>query len=257
MAKFEKRDAFLASDINVFDLQIGYAELRLVEKETDQIEVVAILEEEKAEKYDCEATNGTLKLNAGKVDVRVSIFGEDKTFHKEEAAKDIITIMIPKGMKLEKLHIDLGAGTAKLATPALSVTTTKIEVGAGKFMAEGLLVEDSLDVNTGAGVAELCDFSSKKANVECGVGSMKLKGAVDGDIHVNCGVGAIEMDLDAVENDYSYKIDCAIGSVIINGNKRGGLFASKNTVASPNAKGTIHLSCGVGKIELHTRKKIG
>lgn len=256
MAKCERRDEFLASDITGLNLEIGYAELRMVEEATDKIEVVANLEEEKVEKYLCEVKDGILRVKAGNMEVRISIFGDDKTFHKGEIAKDIVTITVPYGMKFDEMILSLGAGVAKLSNPSSSYTHVKTEVGAGKLMTEGLQVEDLIEIEVGAGSAELKDFRAKKANLECGVGTMHMRGSVDGDIDINCGVGTIEMDLDAVENDYNYHIDCAVGSVVINGSKRGGLFSSRSSVASPNAKGNINLECGVGKIELMTRKRI-
>lgn len=256
MAKCERKDEFLASDITGLNLEIGYAELRMVEEATDKIEVVANLEEEKLEKYQCEVTDEILRVKAGNVDVRISIFGDDKTFHKGEAAKDIVTITVPYGMKFNEMKLELGAGTAKLSNPSNTYTYVKTEVGAGKLMAEGMQVEEVMEIEVGAGTAELKDFCAKKANLECGVGIMRMRGSVEGDIDVNCGVGTIEMDLDAVENDYNYHIDCAVGAVVINGSKRGGLFSSRSSVSNPNAKGTINLECGVGKIELMTRKRI-
>ena len=62
MAKCERKDEFLASDITGLNLEIGYAELRMVEEATDKIEVVANLEEEKLEKYQCEVTDEILRV---------------------------------------------------------------------------------------------------------------------------------------------------------------------------------------------------
>lgn len=256
MAKCERRDEFLAADITGLSLEIGYAELRMVEEATDKIEVIANLEEEKVEKYVCEVNDGTLRVKAGNMEVRISIFGDDTKFHKGDMAKDIVTITVPYGMKFDEMKLKLGAGVAKLANPSNSYTHVKTEVGAGKLMTEGLQVEDLIEIEVGAGSAELNNFRAKKASIECGVGTMQMRGAVDSDIDINCGVGTIEMDLDAVENDYNYHIDCAVGSVVINGSKRGGLFSSRSSVSSPNARGTINLECGVGIIELRTRKLI-
>lgn len=256
MAKCERKEEFLAAEVRSLALEIGYAELRITEGETDKVEVTATMEEERAGNYVCRQEDGILKIKAGEAQVRITLFGEDKKFHKEELEKEVVHITIPHGMKFEEMKLDLGAGSAKLFNTSGSYARAKVEIGAGSFQAASFTTEGLLEIEVGAGNAELQNFSANGVKLECGVGMVRMRGAVEGDIHAECGVGTIEMDLDAIENDYNYNIDCAVGLIRINGSKRGGLFSAKSSVSSPNAKGTINLECGVGKIELFTRKRL-
>lgn len=256
MSRIEIRDEYAASEVRGMNLEIGYANLIVREEVTDKIAVATMRDEEKSAKYNCNLTDGVLQVEAGNMNVTISIFGKEGTFRKGEMEKDEVCITVPCGMKFEFLELSLGAGNAKLSNVTSEYKRAELKVGAGTLVADGVRVEGVADISLGAGTIEVKNLFAQNADLDCGVGNMKIAGAVEHNIEAGCGVGNINLYLDAVESDYNYDIDCAVGSVIINGNKRGGLFASSSNVASPNAKGTIDLDCGVGKIELCTQKRI-
>lgn len=252
MAKMEKRDEFLASEVREFVLEVGYAECAVVEEATDKITVEAAIDAENADKYYCTLTDGVLKIDASNANKRINL--SDK--NRSALEKQEVTITVPCGMKLDVLELCVGAGTARLKNASSSYGRAEIEVGAGKLDVAALAVENNIDVEVGAGNASIQNLTAATASIECGVGKMSVKGAVEGDISIECGVGNIEMYLDAAESDYNYDVDCGIGSVYINGSKRGGFLTSSADMAHAGAKGTIKLECGIGKIELITQKRL-
>lgn len=252
MNRVEKRDEFVAAEVKKLVLEVGYAECKVVETATDKIEVEAILDEENADRYACLLTDGVLKVDASKANKTISLSdGKKSALEKQE-----ITITIPYNMELEELELCVGAGTAKLTNISTKYDKVKLEVGAGKLNADTLAVSTHADIEVGAGAVDVQNLTAKTANVECGVGRMVVKGAVESDINAGCGVGSLEMTLDAVESDYNYDIDCGLGSVVINGSKRGGLFATAADMVNAGAKGKMRLECGIGKIELVTQKRL-
>ena len=168
----------------------------------------------------------------------------------------MVLITVPCGMHFEVMELCIGAGKAKFKNQSTTYGRAEIEVGAGTVSIDNLMVDGHVDVETGAGTVELLNFKAASASFDCGVGAMKLKGAVDGDIDINCGVGSVEMDLDAVESEYNYEISCAVGAVLVNGSKRGGMFAKQSVMRNADVKGKIKMSCGVGRIELLTQKRL-
>ena len=253
MTKTERRDEFLASEVKEFVLEVGYAECVVAEEATDKIVVEAVIDAENADKYYCTLIDGVLKIDASNANKRINLSDKNRsTLEKQE-----ITITVPCGMQLDVLELCVGAGTAKLKNTSSSYGRAEIEVGAGKLDVTVLTVENNIDAEVGAGSANIQNLKATTASIECGVGKMSVKGAVEGDISIECGVGNIEMYLDAAESDYNYDIDCGIGSVYINGSKRGGFLASSADMAYAGAKGTIKLECGIGKIELITQKRLG
>jgi len=256
MSRIEIRDEFLASEVKGLSLEIGFANLLVKEEATDKITVSAMRDEEKSSRYNCELNNGELQVEAGNVNVTISIFGKGGTFRKGEVEKDEVCITVPYGMQFEMLELSLGAGNAKFLNVSTIYDRADLDVGAGTLSAEALKVNGHIDMGLGAGDIEIKNLSAQSADLGCGVGKMSVAGAVEKDIDISCGVGSVDVYLDAVESDYNYEIDCAVGTVIINGSKRGGVFAASSNVTSPTAKGTIDLDCGVGKIELSTQKRI-
>lgn len=252
MNRIEKRDEFLAAEVKELVLEIGYAECKVVETATDKIVVEAILDEENADRYSCTLADGVLKVDASKANKTISLTDTKKSaWEKQE-----LTITVPYDMELEDLELCVGAGTAKLENVSTKYDKAKIEVGAGKLDVMTLTVANHIHAELGAGAVDIQNMTAKTANVECGVGRMVVKGAVESDIKAECGVGSLEMQLDAVESDYNYDIDCGLGSVLINGSKRGGWFASKADMVNAGAKGNMKLECGIGRIELVTQKRI-
>ena len=252
MGRVERRDGFLASEVREFVLEVGYAECSVLEEETDKILIHAVLDEENADKYYCTLANGVLKVDAGSANKKISFTDSNK----KALEKQEVTITVPHNMKFDVLELFVGAGTAKLSNISSVYDRAEIEVGAGKLTTETLTVENHIDIEVGAGSANILNLTAATANIECGVGKMSVKGAVEGDTSIECGVGHIEMYLDAAESDYNYDIDCGIGTVLINGSKRGGLFASNANMVNAGAKGNIKLECGVGKVELITQKRL-
>ena len=256
MARCEIRNEYAAADVKGLVLDVGYAELLVQEDATDKITVSTMRDEEKTASYSCELCDGILKVNPGNVDIHISVFGGNKTFHKGDVEKDFVLITVPCGMHFDEMEFCIGAGQAKFKNNTTTYGRAEIEVGAGTVSMDDLQVEGHVDVETGAGTVELLNFKAASASVECGVGKMMLKGAVDGNVDINCGVGFVEMELDAVESNYNYEISCAVGTVLVNGSKRGGMFANQSRMCSPDAKGKITMNCGVGKIELLTQKRL-
>lgn len=256
MARVELKNEYAAEEVKELILDVGYAELLVQETDTDKITVSVMRNEEKTASYRCDLENGMLKVNPGNVDIHISVFGGDKSFKKEELEKDYVLITIPCNKQFEGVELSIGAGKAKMKNASSTYRRAKIEVGAGSVSVDNLQVNGHVDVESGAGSVELLDFKSTSLDIECGVGKMKLKGSVEGNINMSCGVGTIELDLDAVESDYNYNISCAVGTVLVNGSKRGGLFANQSIMRNADAKGKINMNCGVGKIELLTRKRL-
>lgn len=252
MTKVEKRDEFLASEVKGLILEVGYAECAVVEVEADTVTVEAVLDEENADKYLCALQNGVLAVNACEANKKISLTDKNRSaLEKQE-----VTIYVPCGMKLDRLDLSVGAGTARLKNASTVYGKADVEVGAGKLETVAMSVEGNINIEVGAGNANIGNLTATTADIECGVGKMSVKGVVSGDCNVECGVGNIEMYLDAAESDYNYHIDCGIGGVYINGSKRGGLFASSADMVHAGAKGTIELQCGIGKIELITQKRL-
>lgn len=172
-------------------------------------------------------------------------------FHSDPTAR--IWIFLPAELVLEQVVLEIGAGNMKIEKVPLSCRNMSVEVGAGKWEAEQLLVSGKFAIKIGAGNAEAKQVDAGTLNIDCGVGDCTYEGSIHGDITVNCGVGNCKLNLDNEESDFSYDISCALGNVSVNGNKVR-CIGSQNISTGGNPQGKAVLECGIGNILVVTRK---
>ncbi|MBO5372254.1 MAG: DUF4097 family beta strand repeat protein [Lachnospiraceae bacterium] len=229
--------AFPQEEIESFDMDIRYGEIRFLESSTDNIEVV--IHAPKRNSYVCKNDNGTLKL-------------EDKTRTNKWRIGDNsvnIEVSIPAGKVFDtvKLKTDAGAVDVNYEFQAENID---VVLNAGELIANYFSAEDKFGIEVGAGNLEIDEFYAEKMEVDCGVGNATLSGAVYEKLEADCGVGNITLTILGKENEYDYEVDCGVGEVHINDASYSGL--SKEKSIDNDADRKIHLDCGVGQIELKT-----
>lgn len=162
-----------------------------------------------------------------------------------------IRLFLPTALLLERVELEIGAGSMKAVDMPVSCQDMSVDVGAGKWKAEQLSVSGCLDIKVGAGKVSAKTMRAGKLHIDCGVGDCTYEGEVNGDITVNCGVGNCKLKLDNKESDFNYDISCALGKVSINGTKVKHL-GSERLHAGGNVLGMAVLECGLGKITMET-----
>lgn len=173
------------------------------------------------------------------------------SIHSGPAAR--IRIFLPAELELDRAELEIGAGDMRIEEVPLSCRNMSVEVGAGKWEAEKLLVSEKFTMEIGAGKARAKGMNAGTLDIDCGVGECILEGEVHGDIRVDCGVGNCKLKLDNEESDFSYDISCALGNVSVNGNKIKNIGA-QNISPGGNPKGKAVLECGIGNIQIVTAK---
>lgn len=238
----EKKDVFLASDVKNINIESTCSNLTIEEADTEEIVIRTEYNENEVQEYRCKLHNGSLDISH-----------KWKRGSHTDGVSDVIEIVIPAGTFFENLSLKVEAGNAKLLSHTTEYGRATIEIGAGNLSMEALKATGNVDIEVGAGNVSILQIDAKTVNAECGAGKLNIYGKVDGDLNVECGVGKVKLDLDEEESAYNYQVSCGIGSVRINGTKRGGLFAGRNSIQNANAKGTMNLSCGVGSIQVITK----
>lgn len=217
----QREDRFDISSVERLKLDIGYANLLLKEAEGEEI-IVRVNAEDIENNYKC-----SLKENQK---LHVS-YEEHKVHHIEKRTSNEITVLIPGQKRFQKVKLELGAGEAVLEEGGLSCEMLDLQVGAGKVKLE------NVDVGS--------------ANIQCGAGKFFMRGKVHSNFNADCGVGSMEVNLYGKEEDYNYKVSCALGKVEIN-HSSARKFISQKSITNANAIGTVTLNCGLGKIEVNT-----
>lgn len=88
------------------------------------------------------------------------------------------------------------------------------------------------------------NITANDAEIECGLGEIKIKGSLTGNNLIKCGIGRIELNLQGNEQDYSYELKSGLGNVVID--KRSYSHVSKSIYNK--ADNLLVLECGIGNI---------
>lgn len=162
-----------------------------------------------------------------------------------------ITIRIPKELAdgwLDKIDIEQGAGYAHLNTP-LTAGEISINVNAGECIAsEKLTAKTSMSLEVDAGKIELSDLEAEKLKMHAGVGELDVSAMQAEKIEMECGIGNITAAAAGKESDYSYEIDCNVGSIEVGDRVYSGLD-SERTIKNPGNK-KMEIKCGVGNVNI-------
>ena len=108
---------------------------------------------------------------------------------------------------------------------------------------------EEVRLEIGASEAKVKDIVAEKVEIDVGVGQATVSNLTAKKIDVDTGVGQLVMELVGKETDYSYNVDCGIGSVTIGSKSYAGLGAS-NTVKNPDATCQVDIDCGVGEVKV-------
>lgn len=138
-----------------------------------------------------------------------------------------LTILLPRGAKLEELDLEIGASYA---------TLDDIE-------------SDYMNITIGAGEAELSNLLAGHLNLEVGAGYAKLTSLKVGSLDVEVGVGEVDIEIAGTEQDYNYSVECGIGEVTIGSHSYSGLGAEEN-VRNPDATKEMDIECGIGEVSV-------
>lgn len=114
-----------------------------------------------------------------------------------------------------------------------------------------LSIEGGLRANSNEGAKLVIivpkNYSFEKVDLEVGAGQATIKGLIVDSLDVEVGAGQANVEIDGAESDYSYKVSCGIGNVVIGNRSFGGLGANES-VQQDGSAGKIDVECGIGEV---------
>lgn len=115
------------------------------------------------------------------------------------------------------------------------------------------LVFKEVDLELGAGQADIHDLCADVFDIEVGAGQAVLKNVDVKHMNATTGAGQIKAELVESKEDYNYDVECGIGEILIGDNSFGGLGRS-NHIENPEAERSLDVECGIGQIVIHFQK---
>ena len=108
-------------------------------------------------------------------------------------------------------------------------------------------VFEKVDLEMGAGQADISDLRANILDIEVGAGQADLSNIDVQYFNASAGAGQIQAEIVGNENDYNYDVECGIGEIMIGNNSYGG-FGRDTNIENPGAERKLDVECGVGQI---------
>ena len=183
--------------------------------------------------------------------------------HWRDGANNTVYLWLPKDCALEECEVDMGAGymssmfvnarqmkvnlgAGLVETDGFEGEQISILVGAGELLADRITAGKA-DFEIGAGHLRIDELTvSGETDVEVSMGAIEIAGTLSGDLDMECDMGEIVMRLNGSEDDYSYDVECGMGSVTVGSYSHSGFASHKlwNT-----GKGSeFDINCNMGNV---------
>lgn len=191
------------------DIELKYDELVLEEGDSFSVKV-----------YNDDENKVTVKESADTLKVK-------STDRKSQTRK--VCIFYPKDVKLEKLDIEMGAGSVYI-NREIQTDKLEVEMGAGEFEANASMTAREADLQIGTGSMTFTDLSAEKTDGECGLGELNLT-------------------MTGEQEDYSYDVECGVGNMDVGSESYSGLGREKH-ISNTGADREMELECGMGNVSV-------
>lgn len=142
-----------------------------------------------------------------------------------------LVILIPNGMKFQEVDMEIGASTAEITD----------------------ILADEISITVGAGEADISSITAKQFDLEVGAGEATVTQLTVDKLDVEAGLGEVNIELNGVQEEYNYSVECGIGTVVVGENSYSGLGAEQN-VKYEGATKRIDVECGIGAVKVKFKK---
>ena len=213
----------VSSQITQLDVDLNVAEVRV--KTGDRFRV-----ESNHKNLVLKEKNGVLEVS------------EKKKFFTTKIGKATVEIYLPEGKTLGKAEISTGLGGAIIE--GLSCEKLEYSQGIGRTEISKSVVTQKAEIDSGVGVIKLKSCSLSNAEINNGIGYASFSGKMNDKCSFDNGIGSSELVLSGNESDYSIEIDNGIGFITVNGQKAfdGNDFGTgKNDVECNNGVGRMKI----------------
>lgn len=187
--------------------------------------------------------SGNIKYSVQESTLKIVDNGKRTFWWKNKSCKMIV--YIPTDYKLNRLDINMGAGTVK--GNYISAGELDIDIGAGEGTFENITA-DTIKVSVGAGEADIVNGQFGVCDIDVGMGEADITGMIMGNTNIDCGVGSVSLELQNSYKDYNYALKVATGEIELNENEYEG-FSNKEKINN-NAAWNMNIDCGIGDVSV-------
>lgn len=111
------------------------------------------------------------------------------------------------------------------------------------------MVFQEVDLEFGAGKADVAGLKANQVDVELGAGKMNITGLDTRDFNAQTGAGKLYAELVGKQTDYSYELECGIGQLKIGDSTYSGL-GTEQSISNQGSERFADIECGIGEIKI-------
>ena len=126
----------------------------------------------------------------------------------------------------------------------LEMHSVSLSCGAGELVVDNIRTAE-LDLEVGAGTAEITDFTADQLDVSCDVGEVVVAGTANVESQIECGIGAVTYQANGAKEDYSYDLECGVGTIGIGEEEFSSIETEKRQAG---AGALIDVECNIGTV---------
>ena len=210
-------DSMEFQGITELDVDVNYLKVWIRESEESEVrtELFNIPEEVK--------DNLLIYQEGSELNVEIRRMSEVIKKMKNRGEEAGITIWIPKNLEMHSVSLSCGAG---------------------ELVVDNIRTAD-LDLEVGAGTAEITDFTADQLDVSCDVGEVVVAGTANVESQIECGIGAVTYQANGAKEDYSYDLECGVGTNGIGEEEFSSIETEKRQAG---AGALIYVECNIGTV---------
>ena len=213
----QAEESMTFSGIKELDVDVNYLKVWIRESEESEVrtELFNIPEEVK--------DNLLIYQEGSELNVEIRRMSEVIKKMKNRGEEAGITIWIPKNLEMHSVSLSCGAG---------------------ELVVDNIRTAE-LDLEVGAGTAEITDFTADQLDVSCDVGEVVVAGTANVESQIECGIGAVTYQANGAKEDYSYDLECGVGTIGIGEEEFSSIETEKRQAG---AGALIDVECNIGTV---------
>lgn len=143
-------------------------------------------------------------------------------------------------------NVDMEVGAGTAEIDSISADKMTLEIGAGEAEINTLDISEKCNIEVGAGNLDIKNYQGKATELSVGAGNAAIVGSILGNTDIECGLGSVKVTLINTKRDYNFDISGGMGEIVIGEAKYSG--TGFEDYINNDAEYEMKVECGMGDV---------
>lgn len=210
------------ADTYELDVEVGSAEIELIKSDSLRIET----------------TEGNFNVKTKNGKIRITEKGNIFMLKPDRQVK----IYLPENFYFQKVSLETGA--SNIRGELLNTQYLELDIGAGIITLEKLDVTKKAEIDCGAGQFNLKNGTLHNLDFSLGVGSADICAELKSNADIESGVGELKLTLSDSKDNYTFNVETGLGNILYDG------ASVRGDTLLGNGATKVKLEGGVGSVDI-------